>query len=181
MHADHQGDFQRLAGLFRHLEIVLGMARQQQHAKPVGAADLTAMDGNILDAGPRVAGNQKRRGDVRPAVELVVFWYRQVLEKIDVAVDHLVHRRGGDLDPRQRLARRALKTRQQRGRGDADKIGNPAAIGKKVGDDRHGVAARRRKQYGPFALELLRHGGKFVNQGKARPRHGEPVGDRQPL
>ena len=113
VHADHQRDLQRLAGLLGHAEIMPGMARQQQDADAVGAADLAAMNRDVLNAGLRIAGDQQRRRDIGPAVMFVVFRNRQLLQQIDLAVNDVVHRRRGYLDPWQRMANGMLETRQQ--------------------------------------------------------------------
>ena len=78
MYADHQRDLQRLASLFGHAEIMLGMPRQQQDADAVGAADLAAMDRDVLNAGLRIAGDQQRRRDIGPAVVFIVLGDRQL-------------------------------------------------------------------------------------------------------
>jgi len=49
MHADHQRDLQRLAGLFGHAEIMPGMPRQQKDPDAVGATDLAAVDRDVLN------------------------------------------------------------------------------------------------------------------------------------
>ncbi len=78
MHADHQRDLQRLAGLFGHAEIMSRMPRQQQDADAVGAADLTAMDRDVLNTGLRISGDQQRRRDIGPAVVFIVLGDRQL-------------------------------------------------------------------------------------------------------
>ena len=66
----------------------------------------------------------------------VVFWDRQQPEKIDVAMNDFL--RGGVLDfgPWQRLPHGVLEPRQQIVGGHADRIRDPASIGKEVGDHR---------------------------------------------
>ena len=110
---------------------------------------------------------------------LVVLGDRQLSQQVDIAMDHLVHRRRVDLDPRQRPPHRGLKTRQQFVGRSTDRLGHPAAIGKQIGNHRDGVAIRRGKQNGALPLQCLRHRRQVVGQGDARLCDGKPVGGGQ--
>ncbi len=179
MHSDHQRDLQGRTGVFSHLEVMLGVPRQQQHANAIGAADLTAMNRHVLHAGFRIARDQQRSGDIGTAVVLVVLGDRQLPQQIDIAMDHLLHRRCVDLDPRQWPPHRGLKTRQQFAGRSADRLGHPVAICEQIGDHRDGMAIRRGKHNGTLPLQCLRHRRQVVGQGDARLRDGKPVGGGQ--
>ena len=77
MHTDHQRDLQRLSCPLGDPEIMLGVARQQQNADAIGAADLAAMDRNVLNTGLRIPRDQQRCRDVGAAVVFVMLWNRQ--------------------------------------------------------------------------------------------------------
>ncbi len=106
----------------------MGVARQHQNAEAVGAIHLTAVDGDVLLAGLRIARDQQARADVRAAVVLVVRRHRQLLEQIDLPMDHLMHGRFADLAPRQRIGRSVLEPGEQILRLDAHRLGHPAAV-----------------------------------------------------
>jgi hypothetical protein len=171
MDADHQRDLERLSGFFGHSEIVMGMPGKQENADPVRPADLTAVDRYILDCRLRIPRDQQRRRDVRATVVFVVFWNRQQLEQIDVAVHDFL--RGGILyfGPGQRLSHGLLEPRQEIFGRDADRICDPASIDKKVGNDGHRVAARPRKHDSTLKLKLLGYRREFVDQRDAVSRH----------
>ena len=127
--ADHDGNVERLvrpaSAIWKNM---LGMARQQQHAEAIRAAHLATVDRDVLLPGPRIARDQQARGDVRPAVVLVVRRHRQLLEQVDFAMHHLLHGRVADLAPRQRIGRGVLEPGEQVSRLDAHRLGHPAAV-----------------------------------------------------
>jgi len=63
---------------------------------------------------------------------LVVLGDRQLPQQIDLVMDDILHRRRHDLDPWQRMANGVLKAREQFARGNAERIRDPAAVGKQV-------------------------------------------------
>ena len=181
MHADHQRDLQRFAGFLRHAEIMSRVPRQQQHADAIGAADLAAMDRDVLNAGRRISGNQQRRRNIRAAVVFVVLWDRQLPQQVDVAVNHVMHRRRRHLDPRQRMADGVLEPGQQLPTGNAEGVRDPAAIGEQIGDHRNVVLTRLGEQDGALQLKLFGHRRQFVDQRNAVAGDHKPVGRDQPL
>ena len=137
------------AGLLGHLEEAQRVARQQQHAEPVRAAELQAVDGDVLRAGLRVARDQQAGRDVGPAVELVVHRDRQQPRQIDLAMHHLLRGRARDLAPGQGIERGLLEGREQAVVGDAHRLGHPAAVGGQPGDHRNRMAVRAAERASP--------------------------------
>ena len=98
--ADHDRGVERLTALLGHVEEHVGVARQQQHAEPVRPGELAAVDRDVLLSGLRIAHDHQAGADVRPAVVLVVGRQRQLAHQIDLAMHHLLRRRGRHLLPR---------------------------------------------------------------------------------
>src|SRR5712671_672066 len=113
MNPDDQRYFKRIANLLRHLKVMLRVARQQKDADAVRAADLAAMDRNILDAGARIARDQQTGCYIGAAIEFVVLGDRQQLEKIDLAMHDILGGTALHFDPGQWMARRFLKSAEQ--------------------------------------------------------------------
>jgi hypothetical protein len=90
---DDNGGLERPPARFRHLEEHVRVARQQQHAQPVRAAQLAAMDRDVLLSRARIAGDHQAGGDVGPAVVLVVGGKRKQLLEIHLAMNDLLRRR----------------------------------------------------------------------------------------
>ena len=110
--ADDDRGLERPAALLRHLEEHVGVARQQQHAEAVRAAQLAAVDRDVLLAGARIARDHQAGGDVGAAVVLVVGRKRQQPREIDLAMHDLLRRRRCRFPPRQRIERRVLEARE---------------------------------------------------------------------
>ena len=72
MSADDDRDFQRLPLFFRDAIVGERVARKQQDADTVRAANLAAVDRDVLDAGLGIAGDQQSGRDIGPAVALIV-------------------------------------------------------------------------------------------------------------
>ncbi len=177
--ADDDGGFERLAALLRHLEEHVGMARQQQHAETVRAAQLAAVDRDVLLSRARIAGDHQPGGDIGAAVVLVVDGKRQQAREVHVMIgvtmDHLLRRRRRGLPPRDRIERGVLEARQDLARLDAHRLGHPAAVGYETGDDRNRMPARTRKQRCAQPVETLGDGREL----EAKPDAG--LDDRQPV
>ena len=110
--ADHDRDIELAARSSAIWIEPQGVARQQQHAEPVGAAQLQAVDETFCTPVFGIARDQQAGRDVGAAVVLVVRRHRQQLRQIDLAMHHLLRRRGRDLAPRQRIERGVLEARQ---------------------------------------------------------------------
>jgi len=93
--------------------ILMGVARQEQHADTIGSAHLTAMNRDVLNAVLRIARDEQRRSNIGSAIEFVVFGNRQLAKQIDMTMHHLLSWRFGNLDPWYRPAHRILKMRKQ--------------------------------------------------------------------
>ena len=77
--------------------------------------NLDAVDGNVLDAGDRVACNDQPGRDVRTIVMFTVGWNRQQFAGVAITVNHLLARGVGmlNLPAGKRIGSRFLKTREQ--------------------------------------------------------------------
>ena len=182
MHADHQRDLQRLAGLLGHAEIMPGVPRQQQDADTIRTAHLAAMNRDVLNAGLRISGDQQRRRDIGPAVVFVVLRDRQLPEQIDLAMNRRHapappsprpmaadgERRSGTGTAVRRWERRGESAIQLR---SANRLATTGIV----------MLARLRKQHGALQFELLGHRRQFIDQRNTLARDHEPVGGDKPL
>ena len=117
--------------------------------------------------------------DVGAAVVLVVGRQRQQLREVDLAMDHLLRRRGAHLAPGKRIERGLLEPRQHLARLDAHRLGHPAAVGDEPGDHRDRMPAGTRKQGGAPAVEALGDGRQLETKPDLGPDHRQPVARRQ--
>ena len=176
---DDDGDVERLAGAFRHVEERISVARQDQRAETVRTAELQAVDRDVLHAGLGVARDQQAGGDVGAVVVFVVHRHRQLLAEIDLAMHDLLHRAALHFLARQRVERRVLIARQHLAGLDAHRLGNPLPVGHQAGQHRHRVVVGPRKQCRLVTVETLGDRRQLEAQGGAWLHHRQPVSGGQ--
>ena len=112
VNADDDGHIEGLAAALRHLIEHVGVAWQQQGAEPIGTAQLQAVERHILHTSHWIACDTQSCGDISAVVMLIMCRQRQLLAEVDLAMHDLLHRRGLNLHPWQRIKHRVLETRQ---------------------------------------------------------------------
>ena len=157
MDADREGDGQRLAARFGDLVILPEMlAERQVDRGGVLARNHQPVVGAVPHLAVGVLGERDRRGDVGPAVALVVLQLGQARE-VDVGAleHHVLARPGIDLARRDRFLHRLEVLLQHPAGRRVHRHGEPRPAGVEVGEHRVVAAPDVLEQENRAALRLL--------------------------